>query len=132
MTLIEALVVVAITALITAIGFVSFRADGAAAAWRGTSAALVAEVRAARATAIRTDAPALLEVAPDGRSFGRAGTEPVAALGKVRALASGPIRFFADGSATGGTIILSDGDRSATLAVDGPTGLIGFQPAAAR
>lgn len=132
MTLIEALVVVAITAMITAIGFVSFRADGEAAAWRATSAALVESARRARAEAVRTDRTAALEVAADGRSFTVAGGAPITAAAGARVIAEQDIVFFTDGSSSGGAVLLTDGTRSATMTVDAVTGAIGLAQGAAR
>lgn len=126
MTLMEALVVVAITALVSGIGFARLRADSEGAAWRNDVAALTAAVRSTRAEAIRTGQPAAIDIAPGGRAFGMRGAAATELMGDGRIDGDPTIRFFGDGSSSGGAVTLSEGAHRTTVTVDMATGVIGL------
>jgi general secretion pathway protein H len=118
-TLIESLVVLAITAAIAALVFPSFeRAMDAAALSRATSW-LEADLRWARAQALAGGAQQTLGVAADGQTWAWSGggerrlPDPV----RITQASAAPIAFFRDGSAVGGALALSAGGRSAAVLV---------------
>lgn len=110
-TLIEMLVVLAITALVAALGWPAAERAIAAAEFRGRAAqgaALLAETRA--------------------RAIARHETvrfQPGDAIAQARwTLPQGGLAFFADGSASGGEAVLAARGRRARFAVDAATGAI--------
>ena len=119
MTLLEALVVVAITALLSAISFPLFHAKGDSARLRSGSHALVADLRRARAAALHLDRPVTLVPTPDGWRWdgGEEHLEPPLRLAGVQ-----PVTFYPDGSATPADLVLAGSGRSAHVAVDSVTG----------
>lgn len=119
MTLLEALVVVAITALLSAISFPMFHAQGESARLRSGSHALVADLRRARAAAIHLDRPVTLTPAFDGWRWD-GGEEHIDA--PLRLTGAQPVTFYPDGSATAADLVLAGSERSAHVAVDSATG----------
>ena len=121
-TLLEVLVVIAIMALIAGLAFprIDRMIDGARFNLARTIVA--AAVQAARAEAVRTDATVELIAASDGRSL-QANGRTVSTLPESVIL-SGPVpaRFFGDGSATGGSLLLAAGAKTAELQIMAPTG----------
>lgn len=124
MTLLEALVTVAVLALITALGFPVVQANRAAADWRATQAGLMHAAQGARAEAMRRDRTVRLTVGGDGRSYGHGGAMREAG-GAVR-LAGGDLAFHPDGEASGAGVAMSDGERRATLRADPDTGRVAY------
>lgn len=123
-TLIEMLVVVGILGLVTGLVFPAWISPLRIAQLYEARAALVANLRSARALAVKSGAPVSLALSEDGRGYawsaGRAYLpEPVSI-----AIEPGPITFFADGGSTGGGLRLSEKERSVTLSVDPTTGLV--------
>ena len=121
MTLLEALVVVAITALIAALGFPAVRAAGPATHQRSQAAALAADLRRARAAAQHLDRPTRLTADTDGGGWRWDGGE-LRVDPPLRLAADRPVTFYPDGSASGGTFTLSGGRRPVTITVDRITG----------
>lgn len=126
-TLIEALVVVAIMALISGIAFprIERMLDGARLASARSS--LTGAVAEARARAVRADTDISLAFSGDGRTILVGGTmfselpPRIQASSQARALS-----FFSDGSASGGNIRLTSPTGEATLAIVPVTGLAGW------
>lgn len=123
MTLVETLVVSAILMLVVGLGLPVMRANGAAADWEEARAAMDNSVRAARAEALRRDEVIIFQVAGDGASFGLSNGAPSRTPGAVRLRASGPIGFYPDGSSSGGSVLMTDGARSAEWRFDRSMGL---------
>ncbi len=120
MTLLEALVVIAITALISAIAFPKLHNFGDTARLRSESAALVADLHRARAAAIHLDRPITLTARADGWRWD-GGEEHLAP--PLRLTMPEPITFYPDGSASGGDATLASPGRSARVSIDRVTGL---------
>jgi len=119
MTLLEALVVVAITALLSALAFPMFHAQSDAAHLKSGSHALVADLRRARAAAILLDRPVTLTPVPDGWSWD-GGADHLDA--RLRLTAQQPVTFYPDGSATAADLTLGAAGNAAHVAVDPTTG----------
>jgi len=128
-TLIEALVVVAIMALIGGLAFPRIERMRDAAQFAAARAMLAGAAAEARARAIRRDTPVALAVAPDGTDIlvGGALFSTLPAKIRVAATASG-ITFFADGSASGERLTLVGPSAQATLAILPETGLVRWLP----
>lgn len=134
-TLIEMLVVLAILAL----SFVLMA--GYRPLWsRGleidtTAAMLAAELRLVRSEAIAANRAAAFELNVAGRRY-RGGSAPTRELPARMAVelttisderqssGAGSIRFFPDGSSTGGRIVLAEGSRRVAVGVDWLTGRV--------
>ncbi len=127
-TLIEALVAVAIVALVAGIGFP--RIEQSLSTWRMQSAtvAVQAALEDARARALRTGTPARFAIVADRGAFARLGYPPARLQPSVRfGASSAHIDFYGDGSSSGGRILLeSESGRRSLLAVSADTGLIGL------
>lgn len=126
-TLIEALVVVAVAALIAGIGFP--RIEQSLSAWRMQSSAVAVEagLEDARAQALRTGAPARVSLMRDTGVYARPGVPAGSLQPSVRfGEGSDQILFFGDGSSSGGRIVIEAGyGRRAIISVSTDTGLIG-------
>jgi general secretion pathway protein H len=135
-TLIELLVVLAIASLVAALALPQLSGAQTKADLRTTARAIAAGLRIARNAAMtRGRAEAFsVDVAHGAfRAGSGAAVQPVAkAIHLVLVTAteeridadSGDIRFFPDGTSTGGGIALSEGDRRAEVLVDWLTGRI--------
>ncbi len=123
MTLLEALVVVAITALIAAIGFPAFHATGTATALRSQSAALVADLHRARAAAIHLDRPVTLGADNDGGGW-RWDGGALRLDSPLHLNATQAVTFFPDGSATGGDLAIAAPGRTIRMSVDRVNGQV--------
>jgi general secretion pathway protein H len=125
-TLIEALVVMAVSALIAGIIFPGL--ERALAFWQFRSAAVIVEtgLERGRALALREDATVRFAVSPAQTSFALPGEAPTRLPQGARLLQSGtqPILFFADGTSSGGVLGLSDDRRRLALGVIPDTGLV--------
>lgn len=124
MTLLEALVVVAITALVGALEFPNLERALAMFSLRETASALTADLREAHADALREGQGVTFAFTPDGRGYvwsdGQTRTLPQV----VSVQQGATIRFFADGSASGGAIKLASGKRVIPISVDSATGTV--------
>ncbi len=127
-TLIEVLVVVAVSALVAGIGFP--RVEQSLSLWRMQSSivAVQATLEDARAGALRTGAASRISFDGDGGEIIASGSRPTRLQPSVRLGAhSGPITFYGDGSSSGGRILLNGpSGRRAIIAVAADTGLIGL------
>lgn len=114
-TLIEMLVVLAVMSLASGIAFPAVERAVAQQQFRSDVAASEALLRAARAKAIVRGEMVRIsdQDAPEKVTL----TMP-----------RGALHFYADGSADGGRVTVSRGDRQARLEIDAATGLIGRVP----
>jgi general secretion pathway protein H len=135
-TLLELLLVLSILALIAAIAIPALTAPSDAARLRAAADEVAAALRLARAVAIARNGEALVVIDAENRSIHANGApaRPFAADISValtiaeserQTPARGGFRFFADGSSTGGDIILRLNGRELRLCVDWLTGKAG-------
>jgi general secretion pathway protein H len=133
-TLLELLVALAVGAFALALALPLASRSRADLELRSTAYGIAADLRSARATARRTNIQQALVVNVQQRRFWTRGSTPRRMIPPRFALAmevsdeerlgagTGAVRFFPDGSATGGRILLRDEGRSATVSVDWLTG----------
>ncbi len=120
-TLLEALVVVALMALVAGLAFPRVERLRESADFASARTALTGAVAAARARAIRTDAAVSLTSSPDNTALLAGGTLVARLPPGLRALPQGrAMTFFRDGSTSGGAFILIGNRQRATLTL-GPT-----------
>jgi general secretion pathway protein H len=122
-TLIEMLVVIGILGLVTAMIFPAWTAPLRRAQLYEARAALVSNLRTARAQSVRGGAEVTLEVADNGRGYGW-GPSQVFLPGEVAINGAKVITFYADGSSTGGALKLTERAQTLSVAVDPGTGLV--------
>jgi len=135
-TLLEIVIVLALVA--TAMLFVlPFAGRGASSAdLKASARALAAGLRTAQSTAMSTRRDALMTVDVDSRLFTFSGEERphklptgvdlklYTAQAEVESEKKGSIRFYPDGSSTGGRITVSSGERKFLVDVDWLTGRV--------
>jgi general secretion pathway protein H len=135
-TLLEIVIVLVIAAM--AMGLVlSFSGKGASAAdLKASARALAAGLRTAQSTAMTTRRDSLLTVDVDSRLFSFSGEDKphklpdgvdlklYTAQAEVETERKGSIRFYPDGSSTGGRITVSSGERKYLVDVDWLTGRV--------
>ena len=133
-TLVEILVVLAMIALAAAVAMPQALGSRQRLALEAAAIDIASEMKSARAAAIRTNTEQTLTIDTVSRRYTRDGwtearTLPgqfTVALDTIRTeqtgSAAGRIRFYPDGSATGGRVILSSGPRRAVVAIDWLTG----------
>ncbi len=123
-TLIEALVVVAITGLIGALAFPRLDAAIAAQAFRTATATLARTLEDARARAIRSAEAVPVAIVDGGHAVRVANGAPITLPADY--VVSTPdqpvVRFFADGTASGGRMLLLGKGHRAALTVAAATG----------
>ncbi len=131
-TLIEALVVVAITTMVALIGFPRMQQGLLTLAQRQTVSVVAARLRQARAEALRRDMPVVFAIAPDGRAYGASdGGLAQAPVGVSLTTPSGPggrILFHGDGSSSGGAVWVSAGRRTIAVLIGAPGGDVAIGP----
>lgn len=123
-TLLEMLVVLAVAALIAGIGFPRLQSQVTAQEWRTGVASVTALLRSARAQALRSGAVTTVSVAADGRRIRIGEGRPLELPGSVSVAVSQPVGFHADGSATGGDVMVEGSGRRARISVAPATGLL--------
>lgn len=134
-TLLELLVVLGVLALVIAIALPHVPRRAEAAAVRAAASSVADGLRESRGLAIRGNGPVLFSLDVAARRWtiqgGRSAELPqelALALETDRRLLqsreAGAIRFFGDGSATGGRIVLSRGGVRATVTIDWLTGRV--------
>lgn len=125
-TLIEALVVVAVSALIAGIMFPELERSLAFLRFRSASIAVQAGLGRGRADALREGADVRFAVAPDGRSFVVSGEAPreLPPSIELRQAGTAPILFHQDGTSNGGVVGLFASRRRLVVAVSPDTGLV--------
>lgn len=124
MSLIEAMIAVAISVLIAALAFPAMDRALESSQQAGAATTLLANIRVARAQAVRGGAPVAVTIAPDGEGYAIGGSH-VQLPDRLR-LTGRPARltFHADGSATAGRIILKGARRTQIFRILPTTGLI--------
>jgi prepilin-type N-terminal cleavage/methylation domain-containing protein len=126
-TLIEALVVIAIAALVTSIAFPGI--ERSLDYWRFRSSLTAAEValQEARALALRQRRSIRISINSAGHNISVAGGPAVMLAPSTNIAETSPaIDFYGDGSSSGGRIVLLGAqNRRATLVVSPDTGRIG-------
>ncbi|MFA5989884.1 MAG: GspH/FimT family pseudopilin [Sphingomonas sp.] len=125
-TLIEALVVVGIAALISGLAFARVETALAAQQFRTTTACVALALQQARAGAIRSGAPVIFRVVANGHGYASAGQPgvmlPEAAL--LRPAQRAFISFYPDGTSSGGSLRLLDTAMAVTLSIQPSTGQV--------
>lgn len=123
-TLIEALAVVSLTALVVLIGYPALRQAITGFAQREAVSVVATRLRQVRADAMRSGRPKLFEVGRDGRGFGASGWPYAYVPAGVRLEAADAVTFFGDGSSHGGAISVSAGIRATRLTVAPASGAV--------
>lgn len=133
-SLLELVIVLAMVAGITALSLPNLLRQPVDLALRTTALDMAAVMRATRADAVRRNNERAFLIDPAQRTYwsdANPAPRPIpAALGidtefsaQARISASaGRYAFFADGTASGGKIVLREGAATATIAIDGLTG----------
>ncbi len=131
-TLIEALALVAITALVSLIGFPSLRQGLLVLEQRQTAAVIAARLRQARAEALRRDTATVFAIAPDGRAYGAPDgvmrRTPAGVSLSARGEGDGRIFFQGDGSSSGGVVRIRAARRALSVTVASPGGAVTIGP----
>ena len=122
-TLLETLVVVAITALIASIVVPNLTGSLAMLDLQQTTRLLQADLRVARATAIRTGQSVDLEATNRGHEYDWIGGSRVLPSGITLSM-SNPIVVYPDGSVQSSTIMIASHQRVYGIAVDPVTGAV--------
>ena len=124
-TLLEALTAMAILALLSGLVFPAVAQGVAAVAFQQTVVGLRSDLAMARAEARRSGAPIELRVAASGEGYGcTAGPQRELIAGMRLSPAGGALRFYPDGSSTGGALRLDQGRRHAAVEVDAGSGMV--------
>jgi prepilin-type N-terminal cleavage/methylation domain-containing protein len=122
-TLLEALVVIAIVGMIAAIVAPNIGASLDLLSLRQSTSTMQADLRVARATAMRTGNPVVMKPLPRGRGYDWiGGTRHLPE--NIGLTMSGPVSFMADGSMLPANIALASGGRKIPLAIDTTTGAV--------
>jgi Tfp pilus assembly protein FimT len=125
-TLIEALAVVGIMALVIMVGFPRLQQNMTTLVRRQAATAVVERLREARSTALLKDQPIVFSVADNGRLYGWRGSTARTNAGVYLRPTSGPIAFYGDGTSSGGSVIVTSARRSYLIGVDAGNGAIGI------
>jgi prepilin-type N-terminal cleavage/methylation domain-containing protein len=122
-TLLEALVVLAIVGMIAAIVAPNIGASLDLLSLRQSTSTMQADLRVARATAMRTGNPVAMKPLPRGRGYDWiGGTRHLPE--NIKLTMPGPVSFMADGSMLPANIALSSGGRRIPLVIDVTTGAV--------
>jgi general secretion pathway protein H len=127
-TLVEMLVILAILTFMASIVFPSLDKTMRRQTFVEAARRVEWGARAARAMAVAEGTPVVFAAAADGHGFRYAAHDERLPDGVTLATPARGIRFFADGSAQGGEIALSDGRFRQRLRVDGTLGKVEHQP----
>ena len=134
-TLVELLVVLLILALALSVVTPALWRATPIADLKGGARALAAGLQTARAEAIRDNAQRVVIIDTESRGFRAADSDALMKLPETLGLKAttaeseltdegAGIRFYPDGSSTGGTVTLSEEDRSLTVKVDWLSGRV--------
>lgn len=130
MTLIEALVVVALTVVIGLVSFPSIERTYGILTLHETADAVAANLRIAHADAMDKDRDVSFGVQSDGHGYewseGEARRTPAAI--DLQMSKGQKIQFYSDGSSSGGVITLASGNHRVDLSVDTATGAVTASP----
>ena len=122
-TLLEALVVIAIMALIAGLMAPNIGASLDLLSLRQSAAVLQADLRIARATALRTGRPVVVKPLPGGHGYDWiGGTRHLP--GAIVLSMSAPVSFLPDGSLIPAGISIAAGTRRIPIVIDSTTGAI--------
>lgn len=124
-TLVELLVVIAIIGLITAIAAPVATTAMEAAQFRADQRAVITELRAYRTNAMHKQLQLALRNGADATILAEFRTQGLSE-GTVLSVEE-PIHWFADGTTTGGRIVLRRGNRSKTVVVSWLTGTVAVE-----
>ena len=125
MTLLETLVAVGVMALIATVAFPRVERAVGGVTLREETTALVANLRLARAQAIRRAEPVTFSVARDGHGYGWSGSALREVPGGLSlAPANASVTFYPDGSATGGDFGVTGRAGRLPIHVDPVTGAV--------
>jgi len=135
-TLLELLVVLAVVALIAAVVVPALGTGSASQSARRAAWDIAAALRTARADAIRRNGESVLTLDVDGRSYSVGDDDAdrplpedvtytiLTAEGERQDQSRASIRFFADGSSTGGRVTMKDGVSEYVVGVEWLTGRV--------
>jgi general secretion pathway protein H len=124
-TLIEMLVVLAVTALMAGLAFPALERALRGQAFESAADATELGLRQTRADAIRSGRPTRFALGPDRRSIVREGGAPVELPAAIAiTLPTQGVTFFGDGTASGGTITLTGSGRTRRLAINPGSGAV--------
>ena len=122
-TLLEALVVIAIVALIAALIAPNMRTSLDVLSLRQSAAVLQADLRVAHATAMRTGNPVTVKPLPGGHGYDWIGGTKHLPEDITLAM-SAPVTFMPDGSLVPADVSITSGKRSIAIGIDSTTGAI--------
>lgn len=123
-TLIEAMVALAILALVSAVTYPAMERGYGRLELRRATERLAADLRVARGMALKRGAPVVLALSADGTSYAVGPIQRASVAANVTFGGSPRVAFFPDGSASGGRIIVANRGREAQVAVDPATGAL--------
>ena len=126
-TLIEALVVVAITTMVALIGFPQLQQGLLALSQHQAVAVVAARLRQARADALRGDLPVVFQASPDGQAYGVSNgpvARPPPGVTVEMSSERRAIVFFGDGSSSGGRVMVRTARRVTPVNVMADTGVV--------
>jgi len=128
-TLVETLVLMSVVALVGTIAFPNLDAAVSRSLFEQARAGVKADLRMARAQAMRTGRPVALTAAEDAAGYGWTdGPRRVLLADLYLKVAPETVRFFPDGSTTGGVVTLADQKRRSTFLVDTAGGVAQAAP----
>lgn len=127
-TLIEALMVVAITALISGLAFPAMRSAIGGQEFRTARSGVELSLRETRAKAIRSGSAVAFRVMRGGTAIVIDGSGEKALPQSLRLAPVQNVTFFPDGTSNGATLKLGAQDRTASFIIFPTTGLITVTP----
>lgn len=128
-TLVEMLAVLAVIGLIAGLGFPRMQAALRQHELRLTVSSIGGALRQARAEALRSQSAAQFHLGADGRHYGIAaqainqGHDTAVPASITVSAPPGGIRFFGDGSSSGGRVVAASGSRRVQFDIAAETGL---------
>jgi len=123
-TLIEMLVVLAIAGLLAGLGWPRLQGTLARAELGRGASAVMAVLREARATALLRAAPVSVAILPGQGGVRIDGAAAIRLPASVRVSADAGLRFFADGSSSGGSVLVRGDGTPRRIDVSPATGLV--------
>jgi general secretion pathway protein H len=123
-TLLEMLVVLAIMGLVAGLGFPALDRTIKAQAFRTATVKVELAVRSAQADAIRLHRTINLAPFRNGDRRGEIALARGPFAADLQIAQSNELRFYKDGTSTGGTIVITSGKRRFRLEISAETGLI--------
>ena len=122
-TLLEALVVIAVVAMVSAIVAPNMGRSLGLLSLRQSASVVQADLRVARATAMRTGTALTVTRLPDGHGYDWiGGTRHLPT--SIALNMSGPISFFPDGSLIPATVALKSGRQQIPISIGATTGAV--------